>query len=324
MRRVVLYFLFIFTCALLASAPVMTVNAEKPSLKGTDLVCNGESFFDASNIRDELTRLARADGVLPNNEKFGQVAVSGAPIASIVNQYKNCNPKPTYLVSDGAGIDLMQSGDMTKLGNTLKQYIEEMKKGGTKCLLWMIYPDPQGGTWANLKNNQDKWAVEVPKIMKDVVGLKVLLVDLRDTWEGHYNQYTSDGIHCTAAGGTATAEAFWAAMKADDWAFFDTGAVDTTGKVSTMESHNGTILSSMVNTSLSNGRIAVSFTLEQPSVVSIQLTTVSGRTVLNAQRTVTGHGPQTAEFNHGVLSSGIYCCQVSVGNLKSRSTLLVP
>lgn len=319
MRHVFGHSLRTFTFATFLSASCMLAYAEKPTLKGADLLCNGESFFAASNICSELTRLARADGVLPSSESFKQAAVSGAPIASIVNQYKNHNPKPTYLVSDGAGIDLMSSNNMQSLGNTLKQYLEEMKKGGTKCLLWMIYPDPQGGNWGTLKTNQDLWAIEVPKIMKDVTEPKVTLVDLRKVWEGKYGQYTTDGIHCTNAGGTATAEAFWNAMKADDWAFFDTGL-----KVSTLQTTNSSRPSSIVGTTLKNGKVAVSLSLDKPSDIALRLTTVSGRTILSAKRQTTGSGLQTVEFKHAALAKGVYCCQVTAGSAKRQFALLVP
>src|SRR5690606_25608671 len=108
-------------------------------------------FFAMSNITSELTRLARQDGYINANESFRQVAVSGAGITPILNQYKNANPKPVYLLTDGGGIDMMQSCggaptlDCTVIKNTLntvKQYFGEMRTGGTKKVIWMRYPDP--------------------------------------------------------------------------------------------------------------------------------------------------------------------------------------
>jgi hypothetical protein len=311
-----------FTIAVAVTGAAGVAFAQQvPKLKGTDLVVNGESFFAASNIRDELTRLARADGVLGANDKFGQVAVSGAPIASIVNQYKNCNPKPKYLVSDGAGIDLMSNGNMTTLGNTLKQYLDEMKKGGTKCLLWMIYPDPQGANWATLKKNQDQWALTVPPIINGCKDPKTLLIDLRPVWAGKYSQYTSDGIHCTNAGGTATAEAFWKVMKADNWAFFDTtGGVIVDVKEKNVKS-NLFHANSLVK---ANGCIAVSLSLDKPTDVCVKLTTISGRTVFIAQKSALVAGEQALEFNTGHITSGVYCCVVGAGQYSSKSTVIVP
>jgi hypothetical protein len=301
------------------------VSAQVPKLKGTDLVINGESFFAASNIASELTRLARADGVLPANESFKQVAVSGAPIASIMGFYKNCNPKPKYLLSDGAGIDLMNgnctNAECSTIKNckaTLLQYIDEMKKGGTKRLMWMVYPDPQGGNWATLKKNQDIWAEVVPPIINALESPKGFLVDLRPVWQGKYSQYTSDGIHCTNAGGTATAEAFWKAMKADSYAFFDTGKVAVA---------QNSIKSNIFNAKSlvkANGCIAVSFSLDKPADVSMKLTTISGRTIFSAQKSALVAGEQAIEFNAGHITSGVYCCVVGAGQYSCKSTVIVP
>ncbi len=328
MHHFLSYCLKVFTIAVVVTG---VTSAQVPKLKGTDLVVNGESFFAASNIRDELTRLARADGVLGANDKFGQVAVSGASISQILNQFKNCNPKPKYLISDGAGIDLMDMGNVCgnnrtadcslikSCKNTLLQYLDEMKKSGTKKLLWMVYPDPQGSNWGNLKANQDIWAQVVPPIINALEDpLKGYLIDLRPVWQGKYSQYTSDGIHCTNAGGTATAEALWKAMKADNWAFFDTGKVAVTEKI-VHSNHFNTI--SMVK---ANGTFAVTLSLDRPSDVSVKLTTVSGRTVFTAQKSSTVAGEQTMEFGAGHLSRGVYCCVIGAGKNISKSTIIVP
>jgi poly(3-hydroxybutyrate) depolymerase len=95
-----------------------------------------------------------------------------------------------------------------------------MAAGGTKKFLYMRYPGPQGSNWATLKANLDVLMPEVEKICEASTDPKCLWVDLRPVWEGHYSQYTSDGIHCTSSGGTATAEALWKAIKESN--FFDT------------------------------------------------------------------------------------------------------
>ena len=335
MRHILRNCLFLFTSSIMVFGPTMQVQAQ-PKVKGTDLVCNGESFFQASNICSELSRLAKADGVLAQGENFKQIAVSGAPIASILNFYKNCNPKPTYLVSDGAGIDLM-SGNCSDVNcskiqsckNTLLQYLAEMKKGGTKKLLWMIYPDPQGGNWATLKKNQDLWAQVVPEVMATIDTPEVYVVDLRPVWAGHYSQYTSDGIHATSAGGTATAEAFWKAMKADDWAFFNLSSKDTTEDTiptSTRESFKtaSATTPAILSRFLGNQQVTVFLSVDQPSNITISLTSVSGRRVLTAKKQVTRSGSHTVIFPVGALAGGIYCCEVRAGRMATQSTLLVP
>jgi hypothetical protein len=283
----------------------------------SQLVTNGESFFQASNITSELTRLARADGYIGASESFKTVAVSGAPIASIVNQYKSCNPKPIYLVSDGAGIDLMSSSNISGLSNTLRQYLEEMKKGGTKKLLWMIYPDPQGGTWATLKRNQDLWAVAVPPIINGCTDPKTLLIDLRTVWAGHYSQYTSDGIHATSAGGTATAEAFWKMMK--DSNFFDLGPVSVK-KNSAVK----TAPSAFLGQTVSHNSLTFSLNFAQPTTgIAIRIATVSGRTVVAAAKHERFAGHETIKFPLGSIAPGVYCLEVQSGKFTEQSPLLV-
>jgi hypothetical protein len=313
-----------FIVAMIVSGEAGGVSAQVPKLKGTDLVINGESFFGLSNIASELTRLAKADGVLPSNESFKQIAVPGAPIASIMGFYTNCNPKPKYLLSDGAGIDLMngncsnaECATIKNCTNTLLQYIDEMKKGGTKRLMWMVYPDPQGGNWTNLKKNQDIWAQVVPPIINGLEDPKGFIVDLRPVWQGHYDQYTTDGIHCTNAGGTASAEAFWKAMKADNWAFFDTGKVSVTENII---KNNQFAIKSMVR---ANGTMVVTLCLDKPSEVTVKLITISGRTVFTAKGTsITGE--QIMEFNAGNICRGVYCCVVGAGANMCKSTVIVP
>lgn len=325
MRHMLGYCLKSFTIASLFAASLLQAQQSVTKINPQDLVTNGESFFEASNITSELTRLARRDGFISQNESFRTVSKSGQPISVIIQQYKNCNPKPKYLISDGAGIDLM-SGNCSDVNcskiqdcaNKLKDYLEEMRKGGTKKLLWMIYPDPQPPMGsATLKTNQDLWAEVVPPILNACEDPKPLIVDLRETWAGHYSQYTQDGIHCTQAGGTATAEAFWEAMIENN--FFDL-ETPVTEPLTIATVAPSAVLSRVVG----NGIVAVSFSAGQPTNVALRLTTVSGRSVFTARRQASVSGMQTVEFPVGMVAPGLYCSEVRVGNLTSQSTLMVP
>jgi len=223
MNRTLLHSLF----AVIAAALTMGAPRAQTTVAASDVVINGESFFAASNIRDELNRLARNAGVIGPGESFRQVAVSGAVISQIIGYYRSANPKPKYVISDGGGNDLMGScpGNVPTcptVANTfglVKNYFDTMAVNGTKKVLWMRYPDPQGTQWATLKTNQDLFNPLVKNLCDTITSLKCLWVDLRPVWEGKYAQYTSDGIHATNAGGTATAEAFWKAIV--DSNFFD-------------------------------------------------------------------------------------------------------
>jgi hypothetical protein len=90
---------------------------------------------------------------------------------------------------------------------------------------------------------------------------KALWVDLRTTWAGHYNEYTSDGIHCTDAGGAATAKTFWDAMKANNWAFFDDQVSIQQEKFGANPAVKLAIQSQVAR----NGNVAVSLSIDHPS-----------------------------------------------------------
>lgn len=333
MRLRLSYCLKLSVCMVIVAAMYMPAHAQKPQLSGNDLLCNGESFFAASNIRDELSRLAREDGVLSSNDKFNQVAVSGVPMGTVINQFKSSNPKPRFVVTDGGGIDLMSfsctEGDLNcamikNLQGQLVTYIKEMKNAGVEAFVWMCYPDPQpqmNSMWASLLKGQNTWAVAAKQIIDTTTEPRALWVDLRESWAGHYNEYTQDGIHATNAGGTASAVQFWEAMKADDYAFFNGPSVKATAP----SSANNTSLSPAVNIGRTavNGMVTLSFSTDISSDISMELTTVSGRSVLNTtQRVNSGH--QNVSLPIGSIAPGVYCCKVKSGKVTAQSTLLVP
>jgi lysophospholipase L1-like esterase len=312
---------FLPAAALLCAGALSPVLAQT-RIKAADVVINGESFFAAATITSELTRLARADGYIGAGESFRQIAVSGAVMSGILSQYKNCTPKPVYVIGDGGGNDLMGScgaaptPDCAAIKNALglvKQYFDEMKADGTKRVIWMRYPDPYGSNWATLKANQDVYNPEVEKICKASVEPKCYWIDMRTAWEGHYAQYTSDGIHPTAAGSTATAEAFWTFAK--DNGFFDLAA---TGARNAIAEGPGAFRVQGV----SGGGLVLSSFLEHPAAVAVRMTSLSGRTVLDA--TAEGRGPGTLRFPLGSLAPGVYRLDVQAGAARLRTAVVAP
>lgn len=285
--------------------------------KANDVVINGESFFALANIKDELNRLARADGYIGATESFRQIAVSGAVMTGILNQFKNCTPKPIYVITDGGGNDIMGActpADATcpsikSALATVKLYFEEMKKSGVKKVMWMRYPDPQGANFANLKKNQDIYNPEVEKICRASMEPKCQWIDMRPAWEGHYAQFTQDGIHPTAAGGTATAVAFWKAIK--DSSFFDLTAPTklTAAKPAPSGFGRGFV---------SDRSLHLSIDLDRPSALSVKMTTLTGKTVLSAKDRKAA-GKATASFPLGDLAPGIYRLQLQTGTTEKQS-----
>jgi hypothetical protein len=267
-----------------------------------DVAINGESFFGASNIRDELNRLARRDSVIAPTASFRQIAVSGAVMSQIQGYYKNAVPKPKYVISDGGGNDLMGScpgsvatcPTVANTFNAVKVYFDSMATGGTKKVLWMRYPDPQGTNWATLKTNQDLFNPLVKALCDTVTLPKCVWIDLRPVWAGNYSAYTTDGIHATNAGGTATAEAFWKVII--DSNFFDLG-----GPVAVSRS-----VASAANIRSISGAQGLSVRIAEPGLHTVRVQDASGRTL--AIRRGTGFAEyRFAEANH----AGLYFIRVN-------------
>lgn len=303
-------------------------NAQPPRINPNDLVTNGESFFEMSNITSELSRLAREDGVIGPGEEFRTVSKSGQPLSVIVEQYKACNPKPLYLVTNGGGIDMMGScganpspscGVISGALNDLRNYIEEMKKGGTKKFIYMSYPDVFGFGEGNLKANLPVFNPEVEKICKASEDPICTWVDLRAIWQGKERQYSSDGIHCSDEGGRVTAQAFWDAIKANDWEFLRIGT-----SVQQKLNNNNTGSLRILNQIVRNGKLSMSLSIEQSSDITIQLTTMSGRSIFTAQKYVAKGDKQNISLPTGALAKGIYCCEVRAGNMTNQSKVFVP
>jgi len=314
---------------LLISGMNFQTNAQPPRIGPNDLVCNGESFFEMSNICSELSRLAREDGVLGTGENFRQIAKSGYSISQILGLYKNCNPKPLYLVTDGGGIDMMGScganpsptcGIITSAINTLKEYIAEMKKNGTKKFLYMSYPDVFGFGEGNLKANLPFFNAEVEKVCKASEDPKCTWVDLRAVWQGKERQYSSDGIHCSDLGGKVTAQAFWDAIKANDYEFLRIGTSVQQKPLNNINTGSLKVLNQVVR----NGKLSMSLSIDRSSDITIQLTTMSGRSIFTAQKYVAKGDKQNISLPTGALANGIYCCEVRAGKLTSQSTVFVP
>lgn len=291
------------------------------TVDANDVVINGESFFAASNIRDELNRLARADGVVGPAESFRQVAVSGALISQILGYYRNANPKPVYVISDGGGNDLMgscPSNDATcpTVANTfatVKAYFDTMAVHGTRKVLWMRYPDPQGGQWTTLKANQDLFNPLVKSLCDTISVPQCVWVDLRPVWDGHYAEYTNDGIHATDAGGTATAEAFWKVIV--DSNFFDLTPTSLRSLQAGRPVHES--LDMRVTTSGEAGAgFSVRVTTSGAHALSVH--DVAGRLV--ARRQGTGNAAYRFPAAH---RGGVYFIRVLAGDQSTQRTVFV-
>jgi hypothetical protein len=312
-----------FTFTMVTALAMMPASLHaQTTVNANDVVINGESFFAASNIRDELTRLARRDSVIGSTETFRQVAVSGALISQILGYYRNTVPKPTYVISDGGGNDLMGScpGNVATCPTvantfaTVKAYFDTMAVNGTKKVLWMRYPDPQGSNWATLKANQDLFNPLVKTLCDTITLPKCLWIDLRPVWEGNYAQYTSDGIHATNAGGTATAEAFWRVMM--DSNFFDLGptSISPQRQAFGAETFSGTIQMAVWGA----GRAGVIVRVSETGSHTVSIHDGSGRLVAR------GQGTGVAEHRFAAANkAGLYFVRVKANGKEALRKVFV-
>ncbi len=195
-----------------------------------------------------------------------------------------------------------------------------MKKGGTKKVVYMSYPDVFGIGEGNLKGNLPFYNPEVEKICNASEDPKCTWVDLRAIWLGKERQYSSDGIHCSDEGGKVTAKAFWDAIKANDYEFLKIGT--SVQQKSFNNSNTGSLR--IVNQVVRNGKLYMSLSVDQPSDITIQMTTMSGRSVFTAQKHVVKGDKQNISLPTGALAKGIYCCEVRAGNMTNQSKVFVP
>jgi hypothetical protein len=320
-------FLLLFTATV--SAFVMQAQAGT-TIKGSDVLINGDSFFALSGqIKTDLEALARKDGSIGSNESFRNAAVSGAVLSAISTQYSNANPKPIYVIQDGSGNDVLLNSCSTPVTvdcapiknaiNGVQPYLDKMAAGGTKKVLWMRYPEPLGSQGSVIKAKLDVLMPEVEKICKKSTNPKVMWFDLRPVWANHSNYAQSDGIHPTAEGSQATADAFWKAIK--DSNFFDTSAAPTSSEQS--YSIVKTAPSAFLGKVVSGNRIFLSLFFVQPTAIAMRITTVSGRTVATAAKQEQTPGFRTVQFPLGAIAPGVYCLDVQTGQFSARCSLLM-
>jgi lysophospholipase L1-like esterase len=93
-----------------------------------------------------------------------------------------------------------------------KNLFVQMGKDSVESVVFFFYPE-------NQKNPTQRAKIDVLRpllqnICTSSVSPKCYGVDLRPVFVGHFDEYVlSDGIHPTAAGSQATAEAIWSVMQ---------------------------------------------------------------------------------------------------------------
>jgi lysophospholipase L1-like esterase len=186
----------------------------KGQTHGKDVAILGESFIAAGSIVTELETLAKAAGSLPSTEHYVNNAVSGTTSAGAngsVDQFnKAISSSGTikYVIMDGGGNDCLQANSPTQALTGADKLFTLMTSKNVEKVLYFFYPDPIGSQFNNLKTCLDSLRPMMKAKCDGLTSPKCYWLDLRPTWNGH-NEYTSDGIHPTAAGSKATAAAIW-------------------------------------------------------------------------------------------------------------------
>jgi len=197
---------------------------EKGKVKASEVVFIGESFIAAGAIPSKLSGLARAAGTIGMSESYRSFAVSGTQLTTgeIPMQYDRAKAEsPVKVVlMDGGGNDLLWGGQCKDGPESCAQVLmvvqalfKQMATDGVKDVVYFFYPDPMG-IGASIKDAQDTLRPEMKKLCDSATDVRCIWVDQRESWEGHYDTYTEDGIHPTEAGSEASAKQIWEAMVA--------------------------------------------------------------------------------------------------------------
>ena len=188
---------------------------ERGGVAANEVVWIGDSWIDIpGNQKTRVNELARAAGALGQNEAYVDLAVSGSPIATIVNQYNTRqagNTKVKVLLMDGGGIDTIQGGgseaSVSNVENAFEQHLAKVAADGTvEHIVYYLYPElPTIAGVAALRPRM-KAACEASTV-------PCHFLDLQPLWEGHPEYTGGDSIHASQAGGAVIAEAVWKIMQ---------------------------------------------------------------------------------------------------------------
>lgn len=188
----------------------------KGQTKGSEVAVIGESFIAASHgITKEIESQAKAAGSLGQSDKYVDNSVSGTTLAGdIPKQYDRAVQSSgtiKYVLMDGGGNDCMGGGTGDAALAAAKTLFQTMASKNTLKVQYFFYPDPIGSQWSSLKGCLDVLRPKMKELCDGLTAPKCYWLDLRTVWNGH-NEYTSDGIHPTAAGDKATGDAIWPEM----------------------------------------------------------------------------------------------------------------
>jgi len=185
--------------------------------KGSEVAVIGDSFIAiAHGLTHEIENNAKTAGALAQSEKYVDTSVSGTTLAgAIPGQYDQAVQSSgtiKYVIMDGGGNDCMGGGNGDAAIQAATKLFANMATKGTLRVEYIFYPDPMGSfASGGLKTCLDALRPKMKTLCEGLTAPKCYFFDLRPIWNGH-SEYTSDGIHPTAAGDKATGAAVWADM----------------------------------------------------------------------------------------------------------------
>jgi lysophospholipase L1-like esterase len=204
---------------------------EEPPGEGPDLVANdvlliGDSYLEIPNqeFNRELSRLARAAGMIGENEIFRDRAISGTRLAGgfspIPQQYANAQAQAParVLVMDGGGNDIIQSGCESCAGVTnaiaaADALFQQVAEDGTvEQIIFFYYPDFPNFP-ALRADAMDFMRPRLQSICEDS-SVPCEFIDLRPLFVGHPEFTGPDNLHPSVAGSRTTAQAVFSVLEA--------------------------------------------------------------------------------------------------------------
>jgi lysophospholipase L1-like esterase len=203
---------------------------EKGTTKGKDVLLIGDSFIALSrDITKDLIAIARDDGALAVSDSYRDNSVSGTQLFGGISpqipvQYASGekDAPAKVVVMDGGGNDMLNNTcsdpptescqAIQSAVTAVKDLFVQMGKDGVETVVYFFYPENQKN--ATQRAKIDVLRTQLQEVCYSSVSPRCYGVDLRPVFDGHFTEYVlSDGIHPTAAGSQASAEAIWSVMK---------------------------------------------------------------------------------------------------------------
>ncbi len=208
------------TCSENDVATIGVCRLQQPT-PGNEVAVIGESFIAMTHgLTAEIESRAIADGILDpgthyvDNSVIGTTLGDTGPAPSIPTQYMQAQAANDiiYVIMDGGGNDCMAGGNGDPAYAAAQALFQTMASDGVEKVLYFFYPDPLGYfATTGLKPCLDALRPRMKSLCEGLVAPKCYFVDLRESWNGH-SEYTTDGIHPTAAGDKASASQIWPVM----------------------------------------------------------------------------------------------------------------